>query len=50
MSERASWADQAEIDTFDQFVADFHAGRVDPDEFRRFRLQHGVYGQRVEEW
>ncbi|MBI3078390.1 MAG: nitrite/sulfite reductase, partial [Deltaproteobacteria bacterium] len=41
-----SWAEPAEIDTFDQFVKDFWAGRVNPDEFKRFRLQHGVYGQR----
>jgi sulfite reductase beta subunit-like hemoprotein len=46
---RASWADQAEIDTFDQFVQDFHAGRVNPDDFKRFRLQHGVYGQRQQD-
>ena len=44
--DRSSWADRAEIDTFDQFVQDFHAGRVNPDDFRRFRLQHGIYGQR----
>ncbi len=41
-----SWADPAEIDTFDRFVQDFFAGRIDPDDFKRFRLQHGVYGQR----
>ena len=41
-----SWADDAEIDTFDEFVREFWAGRVNPDDFKRFRLQHGVYGQR----
>lgn len=45
----ASWADDREIDTFTQFVEDFWAGRVNPDEFRRFRLQHGVYGQRQQD-
>lgn len=42
----ASWADEAELDTFDRFVRDFWAGRLGPDDFKRFRLQHGVYGQR----
>src|SRR5438094_10363931 len=41
-----SWAAPGEIDTFDQFVEDFHAGRINPDDFKRFRLQHGIYGQR----
>src|SRR5262244_1995152 len=41
-----SWAAPGEIDTFDQFVGDFHAGRINPDDFKRFRLQHGIYGQR----
>src|SRR5262249_17237136 len=41
-----SWAVAAEVDSFDQFVDDFHAGRIKPDDFKRFRLQHGIYGQR----
>ncbi|MBI2207078.1 MAG: nitrite/sulfite reductase [Candidatus Rokubacteria bacterium] len=40
------WADAHEIDSFDRFVADFHAGRLGADDFKRFRLQHGIYGQR----
>ncbi len=44
--DRPSWADDEEVDTFDRFVQDFWAGRVNPDDFKRFRLQHGVYGQR----
>lgn len=47
--ELRSWADKAELDTFDQFVADFWAGRVNPDDFKKFRLQHGVYGQRQQD-
>jgi sulfite reductase beta subunit-like hemoprotein len=43
-----SWADDAEIDTFDRFVKRFWRGEITPDEFKRFRLQHGVYGQRQE--
>src|SRR5262245_49006159 len=42
----ASWADDGEIDSFDRFVQDSHAGRVNADDFKKFRLQHGVYGQR----
>ena len=44
-----SFAADGEIDTFDQFVEDFHAGRINPDDFKRFRLQHGIYGQRQAE-
>jgi len=44
-----SWAADGEIDTFDQFVKDFHAGRINPDDFKRFRLQHGIYGQRQQD-
>src|SRR5712691_606229 len=44
-----SWAADGEIDTFDQFVEDFHAGRIHPDDFKRFRLQHGIYGQRQQD-
>jgi sulfite reductase beta subunit-like hemoprotein len=40
------WSDAEEIDSFDRFVEDFHAGRLDADDFKRFRLQHGIYGQR----
>ncbi len=44
--EPASWADSGEIDTFDVFVSRFWRGEITPEEFKRFRLQHGVYGQR----
>ena len=45
---RPSWASEEEIDTFDQFVQRFWNGEISPDEFKRFRLQNGVYGQRQE--
>ncbi len=45
-ADRPSWADPGEIDTFDRFVQDFWAGRLEPEDFRRFRLQHGIYSQR----
>ncbi|WP_337286533.1 nitrite/sulfite reductase [Candidatus Methylomirabilis sp.] len=41
-----SWAREEEIDTFDQFVQRFWNGEISPDEFKRFRLQNGIYGQR----
>ena len=46
--DRASWAEKEEIDTFDQFVQRFWQGEISPDEFKRFRLQNGIYGQRQE--
>ena len=46
--ESDSWADDQEIDSFDVFVRRFWRGEISPDEFKRFRLQHGVYGQRQE--
>jgi len=45
---RPSWAEKEEIDTFDQFVQRFRRGEISPDEFKRFRLQNGIYGQRQE--
>lgn len=47
-AEPDSWADEHEIDTFDLFVKRFWRGEITPEEFKRFRLQHGVYGQRQE--
>jgi len=43
-----SWAREEDIDTFDQFVRRFWNGEIAPDEFKRFRLQNGIYGQRQE--
>ncbi len=45
---RPSWADPVEIDTFDEFVERFWRGEISPDEFKRFRLQNGIYGQKQE--
>ena len=45
---RSSYAQQEEIDTFDEFVQRFWAKQISEQEFQRFRLQHGVYGQRQE--
>ncbi|MFQ5846499.1 MAG: nitrite/sulfite reductase [Candidatus Methylomirabilales bacterium] len=43
---RPSYARQEEIDTFDEFVQRFWRKQLSEDEFKRFRLQNGVYGQR----
>jgi sulfite reductase beta subunit-like hemoprotein len=45
---RPSYAQPEEIDTFDEFVRRFWRKEIPEDEFKRFRLQHGVYGQRQE--
>lgn len=39
-------SDLEEIDRFEQAIASFNAGDIDPDRFTAIRLQHGVYGQR----
>ncbi|GAB4126721.1 MAG: nitrite/sulfite reductase [Sideroxydans sp.] len=39
-------ADLEEIARFEQAIAEFEAGRIDPDRFTAIRLQQGVYGQR----
>ena len=41
-----SWARPDEVDTFDEFVRRFWNKEITEDEFRAFRLQNGVYGQR----
>jgi sulfite reductase beta subunit-like hemoprotein len=45
---RPSYAQEGEIDTFDEFVQRFWQKQISEVEFQRFRLQHGVYGQRQE--
>ena len=39
-------SDLEEIDRFEQAIATFNAGGIDPDRFTSVRLQQGVYGQR----
>jgi sulfite reductase beta subunit-like hemoprotein len=41
-----SFADTDELDRFEVAVKTYLAGGMDPEEFRRLRLWHGVYGQR----
>jgi len=37
---------EAELDRFEAAVESFLAGEMDPEAFRVFRLNHGIYGQR----
>lgn len=37
-----------EIDRYEEMVRKFRSGEVGNDTFQRFRLQHGIYGQRQE--
>jgi sulfite reductase beta subunit-like hemoprotein len=46
---RPSYAQEEEIDTFDEFVQRFWQKQISEVEFQRFRLQHGVYGQRQQD-
>ncbi len=49
VQDRPAWSDAAEIDSFAVALRRFRQGEMGPDEFKRFRLQHGVYGQRQED-
>lgn len=42
-------SDLDEIDRFEQAIASFNAGNIDPDRFTAIRLQQGVYGQRQQD-
>jgi sulfite reductase beta subunit-like hemoprotein len=43
---RVSFADTADIDEFVLMLDRFERGEISPDEWRRFRLLRGTYGQR----
>jgi len=45
---RPSFASSAEVDDFVATLARFEQGEIGPDEWRSYRLVHGVYGQRQE--
>jgi sulfite reductase (ferredoxin) len=42
------WGREEETELFAQKVKLFRQGRLSEDEFRRFRLQHGAYGSRLQ--
>ena len=42
------WGREEESEAFAQKVKLFRQGRLSEDDFRRFRLQHGAYGSRLQ--
>jgi len=44
---RVNWAKIEEADNFAKTVKLYRQGKIDHDNFRRFRLQHGAYGTRM---
>jgi sulfite reductase (ferredoxin) len=44
---KVNWARIEEADHFANTVKEFRQGKLDPDLFRRFRLQNGAYGTRM---
>jgi sulfite reductase (NADPH) hemoprotein beta-component len=44
--ERATFADESEIDEFVRVLAAYERGELNPDQWRAFRLVRGTYGQR----
>jgi sulfite reductase (ferredoxin) len=42
------WGKEEETEIFAQNVRRFRQGRLSEDDFRRFRLQHGAYGSRLQ--
>jgi len=44
---KIDWSRREESDNFAQMVKLYRQGKIDHDNFRRFRLQHGAYGTRM---
>ncbi|MGC2482258.1 MAG: hypothetical protein WA398_00710, partial [Nitrososphaeraceae archaeon] len=42
------WGREEETEIFAQQVKRFRQGKLSEDDFRRFRLQHGAYGSRLQ--
>ncbi len=47
LSIRNNWAKTEEADHFSKMLKLYRQNELDPDSFRRFRLQHGAYGTRM---
>ncbi|MGI0030324.1 MAG: hypothetical protein ACRD80_01910, partial [Nitrososphaeraceae archaeon] len=43
------WGKEEETEIFGQNVKLFRKGKMSEDDFRRFRLQHGAYGSRLQQ-
>lgn len=46
--ENPKWGREEEVDLFSEKVKLYRQGKLSDDEFRRFRLQHGAYGSRLQ--
>ncbi|GBC72692.1 Sulfite reductase [ferredoxin] [archaeon HR04] len=46
-NERESWGLPEEVTSVEEMVRLYREGKISEDEFRRFRLQHGMYGSRL---
>lgn len=46
-NERESWSLPEEVTSVEEMVRLYREGKISEDEFRRFRLQHGMYGSRL---
>ena len=44
---KINWAKVEESEKFAEMVKLFRQGKINRDDFRRFRLQHGAYGSRM---
>jgi Sulfite reductase, beta subunit (hemoprotein) len=44
---KIDWSRREEADNFARTVKLYRQGKIDHDNFRRFRLQHGAYGTRM---
>ena len=44
---KIDWSRREEADNFAHTVKLYRQGKIDHDNFRRFRLQHGAYGTRM---
>jgi len=47
--ERLSFADRGDIDEFVDMLQKYETGAISPDEWRKFRLLRGTYGQRQDD-
>lgn len=45
--ERESWGLTEEVRTIEDMIKLYRSGKISDEEFRRFRLQHGAYGARL---
>lgn len=49
LKSNSKWGKEEETEIFGQNVKLFRKGKMSEDDFRRFRLQHGAYGSRLQQ-